>query len=177
LVDKSMLVGHTDHAPVRFSMLETLRAYGRERLAEQGEAVNACAAHAIYHVEFAEAADVGLRGAEEGAWAQALAGAFDDLRSAHQWSLIHRPELAMRLSARQALRLKSPPGPPGLLPPRRSTRCSLLYSRRRPGLALAAISQMRPRMPAAPSARSPRTTLPADTPSARSPTSRCSRAA
>jgi predicted ATPase/DNA-binding SARP family transcriptional activator len=99
LVDKSMLIAHTDHAPVRFSMLETLRAYGRERLAERGEAIDACAAHAIYHVEFAEAADVGLRGAEEGAWAQALAGAFDDLRSAHQWSLVHRPELAMRLSA------------------------------------------------------------------------------
>jgi hypothetical protein len=80
-------------------MLETLRAYGRERLAERGEAFNACAAHATHHVEFAEAADVGLRGAKEGAWAQALAGAFDDLRSAHQWSLVHRPELAMRLSA------------------------------------------------------------------------------
>jgi hypothetical protein len=80
-------------------MLETLRAYGRERLAERGEAFNACAAHATHHVEFAEAADVGLRGAEEGAWAQALAGALDDLRSAHQWSLVHRPELAMRLSA------------------------------------------------------------------------------
>lgn len=99
LVDKSMLVAHTNHAPVRFTMLETLRAYGRERLAERGEAFDACAAHATYHVEFAEAADVGLRGAQEGAWAQALAGAFDDLRSAHQWSLVHRPELAMRLSA------------------------------------------------------------------------------
>src|SRR5215212_7210386 len=61
---RAMLVAHTNHAPVRFSMLETLRAYGRERLAERGEVVNACAAHATHHVEFAEAADVGLRGAE-----------------------------------------------------------------------------------------------------------------
>ena len=94
-----MLVAHTDHAPVRFSMLETLRAYGRERLAERDETFEACAAHATYHVEFAEAADAGLRGAEEGAWAQAIAAAFDDLRRAHQWSLVHRPALAMRLSA------------------------------------------------------------------------------
>ena len=99
LVDKSMLVAHTKCAPVRFTMLETLRAYGRERLAERGEASDACTAHATYHVEFAEAADVGLRGAEEGRWAQALAGAFDDLRSAHQWALRHRPVLAVRLSA------------------------------------------------------------------------------
>jgi predicted ATPase/DNA-binding SARP family transcriptional activator len=99
LVDKSMLVAHTDHAPVRFSMLETLRAYGRERLAERDEAFEACAAHATYHVELAEAADAGLRRADEGEWAQALAAAFDDLRRAHQWSLVHRPALAMRLSA------------------------------------------------------------------------------
>jgi hypothetical protein len=94
-----MLDAHTKYAPVRFSMLETLRAYGRERLAERGEVFGACIAHATYHIEFAEAADVGLRGAEEGTWAQALAGAFDDLRSAHKWALLHRPELAMRLSA------------------------------------------------------------------------------
>jgi predicted ATPase/DNA-binding SARP family transcriptional activator len=99
LVDKSMLVAHTDRTPVRFSMLETLRTYGRERLAERGEALHAGAAHADYHVEFAEAADAGLRGADEGAWAQELAASFDDLRSAHQWALVHGPELAMRLSA------------------------------------------------------------------------------
>ncbi len=114
LVDKSMLVAHADHAPVRFSMLETLRAYGRERLGERGETLDACAAHATYHVEFAEAADVGLRGPEEGAWAQDLAVAFDDLRSAHQWSLVHRPSLAMRLSA--ALFMYGEAGAPSEVP-------------------------------------------------------------
>jgi predicted ATPase len=114
LVDKSMLVAHTDHAPVRFSMLETLRAYGRERLAERDETFEAFAAHATYHVEFAEAADAGMRGPDEGAWAWALAGAFDDLRRAHQWSLLHRPTLAMRLSA--ALFLYGEAGAPSEVP-------------------------------------------------------------
>ncbi len=80
-------------------MLETLRAYGRERLAERGEDVAACLAHTCYHVELAEAAAIGLRGPEEATWAEALATALDDLRSAHQWALAHQPALAMRLSA------------------------------------------------------------------------------
>ncbi|MDQ4009281.1 MAG: winged helix-turn-helix domain-containing protein [Actinomycetota bacterium] len=99
LVDKSMLVAQADTAPTRYTMLETLRAYGRQQLAERGEDAAACLAHACYHVELAEAAAIGLVGAEEATWADALAAAFDDLRSTHQWVLVHQPALAMRLSA------------------------------------------------------------------------------
>ncbi len=99
LVDKSMLVAHADTTPTRFTMLETLRAYGRQRLAERGEDVAACLAHASYHVELAEAAGIGLRGPEEATWAETLAAVLDDLRSSHQWALAHQPALAMRLSA------------------------------------------------------------------------------
>ena len=99
LVDKSMLVAHAGTAPTRFTMLETLRAYGRQRLTERGEDAAACLAHACYHLELAEAAATGLRGPEEAAWADALDAAFDDLRSTHQWALVHQPSLAMRLSA------------------------------------------------------------------------------
>ncbi len=99
LVDKSMLVAHTASTPSRFSMLETLRAYGRERLAERVEDLAALQAHASYHVELAEAAAIGLCGPEETTWAETLAAALDDLRSAHQWALAHEPALAVRLSA------------------------------------------------------------------------------
>lgn len=114
LVDKSMLVAHTDTAPARFTMLETLRAYGRERLAGRGEDVAACLAHACYHVELAEAAGIGLRGPEEATWAEVLAAALDDLRSTHQWVLVHQPALAMRLSA--ALFLYGEAGAPSEVP-------------------------------------------------------------
>ncbi|MGH3823195.1 MAG: BTAD domain-containing putative transcriptional regulator [Pseudonocardiaceae bacterium] len=99
LVDKSMLVAHTEPPPTRFTLLETLRAYGLEHLHERGEAAAAARAHACYHVELAEAAATGLRGSDEASWAQALAGTLDDLRSAHQWALTHEPGLAVRLSA------------------------------------------------------------------------------
>ncbi len=95
-------------------MLETLRAYGRERLAERGEDVAACLAHACYHVELAEAAAIGLRGAEEATWAEALAAVLDDLRSSHQWAFAHQPALAMRLSA--ALFLYGETGAPSEVP-------------------------------------------------------------
>lgn len=99
LVDKSMLVAHPGTPPTRFTMLETLRAYGRERLAERSEDVAACLAHASYHVKVAEVAAIGLCGPEEATWAEALAAALDDLRTAHQWALAHEPALAIRLSA------------------------------------------------------------------------------
>ncbi|MGH3991567.1 MAG: ATP-binding protein, partial [Pseudonocardiaceae bacterium] len=99
LVEKSMLVAHPGTTPTRFTMLETLRAYGRERLAERGEEIAACRAHATYHVELAEAATIGLCGPEEATWAEALATALDDLRGAHQWALAYEPALAIRLSA------------------------------------------------------------------------------
>ncbi len=114
LVDKSMLDAHAGRAPTRFTMLETLRAYGRERLAERGEDVAACLAHARYHVELAEAAGIGLRGPEEATWADALAAVLDDLRSTHQWALAHQPALAMRLSA--ALFLYVETGAPSEVP-------------------------------------------------------------
>ena len=87
LVDKSMLVAHPATTPTRFAMLETMRAYGRERIAERREEIAACLAHASYHVELAEAAAIGFCGSDEAAWAAALAAALDDLRSAHQWGV------------------------------------------------------------------------------------------
>ncbi len=114
LVDKSMLIAHPDLAPTRFTMLETFRAYGRERLAERGEGFAACLAHACYHVELAEAAGIGLRGPEEASWAEALTAVLDDLRSTHQWALAHQPNLAMRLSAALFLYVES--GAPSEVP-------------------------------------------------------------
>jgi predicted ATPase/DNA-binding SARP family transcriptional activator len=99
LVDKSMLVTHPGTTPTRFAMLETMRAYGRERLAERSDEIAACLAHASYHVGLAEAAAIGYCGPDEATWAAALAAALDDLRSAHQWALVHQPALAVRLSA------------------------------------------------------------------------------
>jgi predicted ATPase len=55
LVDRSLVVA-VGGDPARFRMLETLRAYGAERLAEAGEAEPAAARHTAWFVDLAEEA-------------------------------------------------------------------------------------------------------------------------
>jgi predicted ATPase/DNA-binding SARP family transcriptional activator len=55
LVDRSLVVA-VGGDPARFRMLETLRAYGAERLAEAGEAGLAAARHSAWFVDLAEEA-------------------------------------------------------------------------------------------------------------------------
>ena len=100
LVDKSM-VAVADDGPDgrRYALLETLRAYGAERLAERGE-TNACRrAHAVHHVAAVERAAEGMRSPEVVRWVTRVAALFDDLRAAHAWALEHDLELAVRLVA------------------------------------------------------------------------------
>lgn len=100
LADKSMLVVETSGEQTRYRLLETLREYGRRRLAESGAAVTALRRHAGYFVHEAERAAQGLLGPEEARSVAALHAAFDDLRAAHRWCLEHREaDLAVRLVA------------------------------------------------------------------------------
>jgi hypothetical protein len=98
LVDRSMVTADPRPAPTRYSLLETLRAYGRDRLA-RGDPSAAHRAHAEYLVAVAEAADVAVRGPDEGVQIDELARTVDDLRAAHRWALAHDLGLAARLSA------------------------------------------------------------------------------
>ncbi|MET3804412.1 putative ATPase/DNA-binding SARP family transcriptional activator [Nakamurella sp. UYEF19] len=60
LVDKSLLQVMSD-SPLRFRMLETIREYGIERLAERGEALAARTAHAIFFADLATRIEPTLR--------------------------------------------------------------------------------------------------------------------
>jgi predicted ATPase/DNA-binding SARP family transcriptional activator len=71
LVDKSLVVAQEDEAgDVRYRLLETVRAYAAERLAEGGDPAAAVVrdAHARHFLELAEHADPHLRGAEQLGW-------------------------------------------------------------------------------------------------------------
>ena len=82
LVDKSLLtVRHPPEGP-RYRMLEIIRAYGRERLAEAAERDSLRAAHAGYFVELAELAQEYLLGAEQLPWLQRLSDDQDNLHTA-----------------------------------------------------------------------------------------------
>ena len=85
LVDKS-LVGRPDAGrDARFSQLQTLWQYGRDRLDESGEAAAVCARHAAYYRQMAEEAHEGLRGATGPVWRERLTSELGNLRAALDW--------------------------------------------------------------------------------------------
>jgi predicted ATPase/DNA-binding SARP family transcriptional activator len=79
LTDKSLLVATGDG---RYRMLDTIRAYGLERLDEAGERERIRQAHADYFAELAETADPHLRRAEQLDWLGRLAADHDNLTAA-----------------------------------------------------------------------------------------------
>ncbi len=79
LTDKSLLVTAGDG---RYRMLETIRAYGLERLTEAGEREPLRRAHATYFTGLAKAADPYLRRAEQLEWLGRLAAEHDNLAAA-----------------------------------------------------------------------------------------------
>ena len=82
LVDKSLVVCRTGPDGSRYGMLETIRAYGQERLVEAGERERVRAAHAGYFLELAEAAAEHLRGREQLVWFRRLAADHDNMHGA-----------------------------------------------------------------------------------------------
>jgi predicted ATPase/DNA-binding SARP family transcriptional activator len=81
LVDKS-LVTATGEADVRYHLLETVRAYAAERLAEAGEQGQVQAAHARYFLALAERAAPELRGPDQLDWLTRLSAEHDNSAAA-----------------------------------------------------------------------------------------------
>ncbi|MFD4240138.1 BTAD domain-containing putative transcriptional regulator [Streptomyces sp. NPDC058525] len=79
LADKSLLVTAGDG---RYRMLETIRAYGLERLAEAGEQERIRRAHTAYFTRLASTADPYLRRAEQLEWLARLGEEHDNLNAA-----------------------------------------------------------------------------------------------
>ncbi|THA83953.1 BTAD domain-containing putative transcriptional regulator [Streptomyces sp. A0592] len=79
LADKSLLVTDGDG---RYRMLETIRAYGLDKLAEAGEERAVRRAHAAYFTELARAADPYLRRSEQLEWLARLTAEHDNLSAA-----------------------------------------------------------------------------------------------
>ncbi|WP_189245373.1 AfsR/SARP family transcriptional regulator [Streptosporangium pseudovulgare] len=99
LVDKSLVVADEHGAAVRYRMLETVRAYAAERLAESGEETRVRLAHAVFFTELAEASDPALRDRGQVAALAGLAAEHDDLSAALRWAVEEsRTTLALRLA-------------------------------------------------------------------------------
>jgi predicted ATPase len=85
LIDKSLIVCDIAGPTARYSQLQTLWEYGRERLAESGEADAVRRRHAAWYLQVAGEARLGLRGASGMAWRQRLEADLDNLRAALDW--------------------------------------------------------------------------------------------
>ena len=96
LVEKSFLAVTGDGEP-RYRMLETIRAYCLERLADAGEEDWARHAFATYFLRLAETADPLLRGAQQRTWMRRLTAEQDNIHAALHWAVERRDtELALR---------------------------------------------------------------------------------
>ena len=86
LVDKSLVTGPGAGGGARFSQLQTLWQYGRDRLGS-GEADAMRARHGAYYRQMATEAHDGLRGATGPIWRDRLASESGNLRAALDWSI------------------------------------------------------------------------------------------
>ncbi|MFN8472222.1 MAG: tetratricopeptide repeat protein [Anaerolineae bacterium] len=66
----------------RFAMLDTIRAYARERLAESGEEAEVRRRHAAYYLDLAKAAEPYLASSGRDAWLEALEAEYGNLQGA-----------------------------------------------------------------------------------------------
>jgi predicted ATPase len=86
LVDKSLLQAREPlDGEQRFLMLETLRDYALEKLADSGEAEGARRAHAAYCLVLAEEGAVALGSGEHPAWFARFEAEHDNFRAALDW--------------------------------------------------------------------------------------------
>ncbi|MEY9874431.1 putative ATPase/DNA-binding SARP family transcriptional activator [Streptacidiphilus sp. MAP12-33] len=97
LVDKSLVV-RTDAG--RYRLLETIRVYAAERLAEEGATAATRGAHAAHFLALAERHETDLYGRRQVAALAAFSAAHDDLIAALRWCVEHDdPDTAIRLVA------------------------------------------------------------------------------
>ena len=98
LVDKSMVIVRGGADRTRYGVLETLRAYGRERLQDNGVENRVGMRHATHYTELAEQAAAGMHGADERAWVLRMLPDYDNLRAAFEHTMADGDvDLAMRL--------------------------------------------------------------------------------
>ena len=87
LIEKSLVMLEERDDGARYSMLETIREYAREKLALRGDAAAVAARHCEHYFALAKAARDGLRGPEQADWLWRLEVEIDNIRSAIALSL------------------------------------------------------------------------------------------
>lgn len=82
LVEKSLVGVGEDPNVIRYRLLETVRQYAQEKLADSGEGTEVRRRHCDWHVALAEQAEPELRGPAQSEWLNRLEAEHDNLRAA-----------------------------------------------------------------------------------------------
>lgn len=101
LVDKSVLNKSEEYSLAQYSMLDTIRQYGHERLAETNEQETLRRRHRDYYLSIAEQADAESSGPRQPAWAERLSVERPNLWAALDYSLTTPGEerIGLRMAA------------------------------------------------------------------------------
>jgi predicted ATPase/DNA-binding XRE family transcriptional regulator len=101
LVDANLIQQEPDEkvAETRLTMLEIVREYGLERLAQQGELDEVQRRHAEYLFSLAQGTESALRGPEQSNWLVRLDQEQGNLRAALHWAKEHDPRLGLCIAA------------------------------------------------------------------------------
>ena len=87
LVDRSLLKVTDGGGDVRYRLLETVRAYTRQRLTEIDDPARVRDRHLEHVVDLARQAQPGLLGPDPDPWIERLGAELDDLRAAMDWAV------------------------------------------------------------------------------------------
>ncbi len=99
LVDRSLLQVSEHDGRARYRLLETIRAFARQRLAELDDPARVRDRHLGHFIDFANRARAGLDGPDAAAWNKRLAGDLPDLRAAMAWAVdAGRPEAVLGIA-------------------------------------------------------------------------------
>jgi len=90
LINKSLVRQTESNGEARLVMLETIREFSLERLAQENELETVQRAHAHYYLSLAEETEPHLRGREQKAWLNRLGREQDNLRAALRWGFEHQ---------------------------------------------------------------------------------------
>jgi len=100
LVDKSLVTAsRLERGETRYRLLETIREYTYEKLAESQDKVNVQNKHLEYFVRFADEGDRKIKGTEQMVWFEKLEDEYNNLHAALKWALeSENREAGLRLS-------------------------------------------------------------------------------
>ncbi len=100
LVEKSLVMMDESGPESRYKMLETIREYAREKLAESGELDAVAAGHCNYFFGISKLIRDGFQGAKQGEWAKKFESDVDNLRAAIALSLAGKvdPFIAVKIA-------------------------------------------------------------------------------